>query len=73
MAQHLQPLLEPFVGERADAVALAIVVVLVSFLSLVLGELVPKSLALRRGERYALLMAKPIAALSRIAKPIVWF
>ena len=56
----------------ADEVALAIVVVLVSFLSLVLGELVPKSLALRRGERYALLMAKPIAALSRIAKPIVW-
>jgi len=72
MAQHLQPLLEPFVGTRADEVALAIVVVLVSFLSLVLGELVPKSLALRRGERYALLMAKPIAALSRIAKPIVW-
>jgi len=72
MAQHLQPLLEPFVGKRADSVALAIVVVLVSFLSLVLGELVPKSLALRRGERYALLMAKPIAALSRIAKPIVW-
>ncbi len=72
MAQHLEPLLEPFVGKRADSVALAIVVVLVSFLSLVLGELVPKSLALRRGERYALLMAKPIAALSRIAKPIVW-
>jgi putative hemolysin len=72
MAQHLQPLLEPFIGRSADEVALAIVVVLVSFLSLVLGELVPKSLALRRGERYALLMAKPIAALSRIAKPIVW-
>ena len=72
MAEHLEPLLEPFVGTRADSVALAIVVVLVSFLSLVLGELVPKSLALRRGERYALLMAKPIAALSRIAKPIVW-
>ena len=72
MAQHLQPLLEPFIGKSADEVALAIVVVLVSFLSLVLGELVPKSLALRRGERYALLMAKPIAALSRIAKPIVW-
>src|SRR5262245_6225485 len=72
MAQHLMPLLRPFVGDSADDVALAIVVVLVSFLSLVLGELVPKSLALRRGEFYALLMAKPIAALSRIAKPIVW-
>jgi putative hemolysin len=72
MAHHLEPVLRPFVGAKADDIALAIVVVLVSFLSLVLGELVPKSLALRRGERYALLMAKPIAALSRIAKPIVW-
>ena len=57
MAQHLEPLLRRCrsSGERADEVALAIVVVLVSFLSLVLGELVPKSLALRRGELYALL------------------
>src|SRR5262245_19526775 len=72
MAHHLTPLLRPFLGKSADDVALAIVVVLVSFLSLVLGELVPKSLALRRGEGYALLMAKPLAALSRIAKPLVW-
>jgi putative hemolysin len=72
MAYHLTPLLRPFLGKSADDVALAIVVVLVSFLSLVLGELVPKSLALRRGEGYALLMAKPLAALSRVAKPIVW-
>jgi putative hemolysin len=72
MAHHLTPLLRPFLGTSADDVALAIVVVLVSFLSLVLGELVPKSLALRRGEGYALLMAKPIAGLSRIARPIVW-
>ena len=47
---HLEPLLRPLPvigGHNADAVALAIVVVLISFLSLVLGELVPKSLALR--------------------------
>src|SRR3982751_4711734 len=75
MAQHIAPLLRPlpFVGRDPDGVALAIVVAMVSFLSLVFGELVPKSLALRRSERYALLTAKPIAALSRIAKPIVWF
>ncbi|HXU00472.1 MAG TPA: hemolysin family protein [Polyangia bacterium] len=74
MAQQFEPYLRPlpFVGRDANGVALALVVVLVSFLSLVLGELVPKSLALRHGERYALLVAKPIAALSRIAKPIVW-
>src|SRR5262245_15533674 len=74
LAAHLEPLLRPLpiIGGDADDIALALVVVFVSFLSLVLGELVPKSLALRRGERYALLMAKPIALLSRIAKPIVW-
>jgi putative hemolysin len=74
IARNLEPLLRPlpFIGHNADGVALAIVVVLISFLSLVLGELVPKSLALRKSERYALLMAKPLALLSRIAKPIVW-
>src|SRR4051812_15778630 len=74
IGRQLEPLLRPlpFIGRDAAGVALGIVVVMVSFLSLVLGELVPKSLALRRGERYALLAAKPIAALSRIAKPIVW-
>jgi len=74
MAQHFEPLLRPLplVGRDADGVALALVVVLVSFLSLVLGELVPKSLALRHGEGYALVVAKPIAALSRIVRPIVW-
>ena len=73
MSSHLEPLLRPLFGGKADDVALAIVVVIVSFLSLVVGELVPKSLALRRGELYALLVAKPIAALSRIARPVVWF
>ena len=75
IARNLEPLLRPLPvvgGHNADAVALVIVVVLISFLSLVLGELVPKSLALRRSERYALLVAKPLAVLSRIARPIVW-
>ena len=74
IASHIEPWLRPLplVGRDAAGVALGIVVVMISFLSLVLGELVPKSLALRRGERYALLAAKPIAALSRIARPIVW-
>ena len=74
MAKQFEPLLRPLplIGRDAEGVALALVVVLVSFLSLVLGELVPKSLALRHGEGYALVVAKPIALLSRIAKPIVW-
>ncbi len=74
MARHLAPLLEPipYVGPRADEFALAIVVVIVSYLSLVLGELVPKSLALRAAEPYALLMARPVQWLAWLARPIVW-
>jgi putative hemolysin len=74
IAKHLAPLLVhlPFIGADAGEVALGLVVVLISYLSLVLGELVPKSLALRAGERYALLMARPLLAISWLAKPIVW-
>jgi putative hemolysin len=53
-------------------VALALVVALVSFLSLVVGELVPKSIALRTAETYALLVARPLLALSELVRPIVW-
>lgn len=55
----------------AERVALAIVVALVSYLSIVIGELVPKSLALHRPEAYALLIARPLLALSWIARPLV--
>ncbi len=60
-------------AQAAEDVALAIVVALVSFLSLVFGELVPKSLALRTGETLALLVARPLQALAWLGRPIVWF
>ena len=37
-----------------------------------LGELVPKSIGLRASERYALLVARPLLALSELARPLVW-
>jgi putative hemolysin len=77
MAGHLAPVLSEipnaWVQRRAHEIALAIVVAVVSYLTLVLGELVPKSLALRASEPYALLMAKPLLALSWLARPVVWF
>ncbi len=75
VAKRLAPYLAavPFLDRYADPIALALVVAIVSFLTLVLGELVPKSLALRASERYALLMARPLLALSAVARPIVWF
>ncbi|MFP2926379.1 hemolysin family protein [Pyxidicoccus sp. 3LG] len=59
--------------QQADDVAFAAVVAFVSYLSLVLGELVPKSLALRAGERYALLIGRPLRGLSWLMRPVVWF
>jgi putative hemolysin len=61
----------PFLAPYAPNLALGLVVVLVSFLSLVLGELVPKSLALRAGESYALFIGRPLLALSWFGGPFV--
>ncbi|MGQ0507059.1 MAG: hemolysin family protein [Myxococcaceae bacterium] len=74
-AQDLEPLLArvPGLAPHAEAVALIMVISLVSYLSLVLGELVPKSLALRSAEGYALLVGRPLLALSSLARPLVWF
>jgi putative hemolysin len=59
-------------GAWADRLALGGVVALVSTISIVLGELVPKSLALRSSERFALLAAPALLLLSRVARPAVW-
>jgi putative hemolysin len=74
MARHLEPTLAAiaWIGpRRAAPVSLALVVAFISYLALVLGELVPKSLALRASEPYALLMAKPLLAISWVARPII--
>ena len=61
------PLLAPY----SDAVGFGLVVLLITYLSLVLGELVPKRLALNNAERVASLVARPMGVLSVIAAPVV--
>jgi putative hemolysin len=74
ISRDLTPLLERAgLGSYAHDVALVIVIVALSFLSLVLGELVPKSLALRRSDTYAFLVSRPLLGLAGIARPLVWF
>ena len=48
------------------------VIALTTYFSLVVGELVPKQLALRAAVPIALVMARPMAILARIAAPVVW-
>lgn len=62
----------PLLAAQAEVLAFASVVLGISFFSIVIGELVPKSLALRHGEPYALAVARPMRFLSIIASPLVW-
>jgi putative hemolysin len=74
IASHLQEWLQTFppVAGFAETLALVIVVIVTTYLTLVLGELVPKQLALRTPELMASWVARPIAILSRIVGPAVW-
>lgn len=56
----------------ADAAGVGLVVVSITYLSLIVGELVPKQIALRDPERIAVRVAPSMALLSRIAAPLVW-
>src|ERR1051326_5995602 len=60
-------LLAPF----AEAIALLVVVGAITFLSLIIGELVPKRLALNAPERTAALVARPMRTVARLTTPIV--
>jgi putative hemolysin len=61
----------PALAEHADGLALAMVVGAITYLSLVIGELVPKRVALSDPERIAALVARPMRLLSRAASPLV--
>lgn len=64
-----------FLGVPADMsgdVAFVMVIALTTYFSVVVGELVPKQLALRAAVPIALVMARPMAILARIAAPLVW-
>jgi putative hemolysin len=61
----------PILGEHADALAIGLVVSVVTYLSLVIGELVPKQIALRYADSVAIAIAVPIYWLSRLTQPLV--
>ncbi|MBB5234650.1 CNNM domain-containing protein [Deinococcus budaensis] len=67
-----EALLRPLFGPAAATAASVAVVLLVTFLSLVLGELAPKSIALRNPEALAARVAPFFQRLSRVARPVVW-
>jgi putative hemolysin len=69
-AGYLAPL---GLGTKAGPISLAIVVAVISYLTLILGELVPKRVALGRPEAIARGLAPMLALMTRLAAPLVWF
>jgi putative hemolysin len=61
----------PLFAPYSEAIALGMVVLGITYLTLVIGELVPKRLALHNAERIACTVAAPMRMLSRIASPVV--
>ena len=66
-------LVDAGVAERfADSLALVLVTLAISYLSLVFGELVPKRLALQRAEIFALALGPTINRVSLLSRPVIW-
>jgi putative hemolysin len=63
----------PQLAPYSAAIAIFLVVGLITYLSLLIGELAPKRLALQNPERVAMFVAPVMSGLSRIAAPVVWF
>jgi len=58
--------------EYSHSIAIAIVVIIMTFFSLVLGELVPKRIGLSYPEAISKIMARPMKTLTAVASPFVW-
>ncbi|MBC1223174.1 HlyC/CorC family transporter [Nostoc sp. UCD121] len=64
--------LVPFLAPYSEPISFGVVVLIITYLSLIVGELVPKRLALNNPERIASTVAIPMRALSAIASPMVY-
>lgn len=75
LAVHLANLFKKtnilIVSQFADSISFILITAIVAYITLVLGELVPKRMALQKSDKVALSVARPIAFISKIAHPIV--
>jgi putative hemolysin len=71
LAEPLAPVFG-FLGGAAEPVAIAVVTLILTFVTLVFGELAPKRLGMQYALRWAQIVARPLDLLSRISRPAVW-
>ena len=73
--ERIKPLLQEvpidFISGAAEPIAVGLVVSIITYVTLVAGELVPKSIAIRFAEQIAFFTAVPIDALSRLFRPVL--
>ncbi|HEX7133123.1 MAG TPA: hemolysin family protein [Iamia sp.] len=69
-----EPLEDPlgFLGGAARPVAIVVVTLVLSYVTLVFGELAPKRIAMQRAEGWGLLAARPLGLVARVTRPAVW-
>ena len=69
-----QPLEEPlgFLGGAAEPAAIVVVTIILSYVTLVFGELAPKRIAMQRAERWSLMAVRPLAWVATLTRPAVW-
>src|SRR3954447_5495708 len=69
-----KPLVGPlsFLGAAAEPTAIVLVTIALTFVTLVIGELAPKRIAMQRTEGWALLVARPLDVLAALSRPVVW-
>lgn len=72
--QQLQPHIESIsvLKPYAETISTSIVVIIVTFLSIIFGELIPKQIGLLRAEKIAKLVAGPVNGFALITFPVVW-
>lgn len=69
-----EPLVEPLsgLGRAARPVAIFLVTMVLTYVTLVFGELAPKRIALQRAEGWGLVAARPLNVFAKITSPLVW-
>lgn len=69
-----KPLQEPlgFLGGAAEPASIVVVTIILSYLTLVFGELAPKRIAMQRAERWSMVAVRPLASVATITRPAVW-
>lgn len=74
IASQLAPVLEKIdiLAPFSKQLSMFIVIALTTYLSLIIGELVPKRIGMSNPEKVALLIAKPMYYFSKVGKPLIW-